>query len=79
MPDTATPCRAQPGGGFEFREDLRSEVPDSVSAKTAALFAGLRQPNPALARALDLGATFRFSAPRVAEVDAMRTALELAP
>lgn len=58
---------------------LRPDLPADSAARAAALFAGIKQPHPALARALDLGTTFQFVAPRSSEIDAMRTALGMDP
>lgn len=57
---------------------VRQDVPDNVVARTAAQFISLKQPSPSLARALDLGSTFQFAAPKGAEAEAMRVALDLA-
>lgn len=63
------------GYGIYLRPDIGADVVQRVAAQ----FAGLKQPNPALARALDLGSAFQFVVPKTAEVEAMRVALDLAP
>lgn len=63
------------GYGIYLRQDVAAEV----AARVTAQFAGLQQPDPSLARALDLGATFRFITPKASDISAMRAALDMAP
>ena len=58
---------------------LRPELPADMGARVAAQFAALKQPNPALARALDVATGFQFALPRATEIEAMRVALDMAP
>jgi hypothetical protein len=58
---------------------LRPDLPAAMADRATSQFAALKQPSPSLARALDVGATFRFVVPKAAEIDAMRTALDMAP
>jgi hypothetical protein len=58
---------------------LRPELPADMATRVAAQFAALKHPNPALARALDVGTGFQFVLPKPAEVEAMRVALDMAP
>jgi hypothetical protein len=67
--------RASWGYGLYLRPDLAPQVAE----RAAAQFAGLKQLTPALARALDVGATFHFVVPKAADIDAMRAALDMTP
>jgi hypothetical protein len=58
---------------------LRPEVPADVAKKVLAQFGSLKQPPPSLARALDVGQSFKFVTLAASEVEAMRTALDMAP
>jgi hypothetical protein len=58
---------------------LRPELPADMAARVAAQFAALKQPNPSLSRALDVGTGFQFMLPKASEIEAMRVALDLAP
>ncbi|MBI5278401.1 MAG: hypothetical protein HY854_18320 [Burkholderiales bacterium] len=58
---------------------LRPEVTADVTKKVVAQFATLKQPSPSLARALDVGQSFKFASLAQSEVDAMRAALDMAP
>lgn len=57
---------------------LRPDLPAELVARATSQFLTLKQPRPSLARALDLGSTFQFATPSSAEVEAMRTALDMA-
>jgi hypothetical protein len=57
---------------------LRPDMPADVANRALSQFANLRQPAPSLARALDVGDTFQFVALKGADIDAMRTALDMA-
>jgi hypothetical protein len=61
------------GYGIYVRADLAADV----AARAAAQFTGLKQPSPPLARALDVGSSFQFVAPKGGEIEAMRVALDL--
>lgn len=58
---------------------LRPELPADVGTRVAAQFAALKQPHPALARALDVAGGFQFALPKAGEIEAMRVALDMAP
>jgi len=63
------------GYGLYLRPDAGADAGKHVTA----LFAGLKQPSPTLANALDVGATFHFVTPSAAQADAMRGSLDLTP
>jgi hypothetical protein len=58
---------------------LRPDLPVQIGERATAQFAALKQPALSLARALDVGAAFRFVVPKATDIDAMRAALDMAP